>query len=177
MWFKWHAYLSLICVVLPIYIQHFFIYLQVQSDEFVSSAPMVSSMLDPRHKHLGFLTSTQKRRLMGLGLMGLGLMGLVLMGLGLMGPAVEISRAAIPEAGGDEVPANPCLTRMRGTQTLESWPLSPRSLLWHNSFRSTIPRNASLASKQKFRTFCGLHPYWLVESERNKVPKFPRLPS
>lgn len=34
--------------------------MQIQSDEFVSSAAIISSMLDPCHKHLGFLTPTQR---------------------------------------------------------------------------------------------------------------------
>ncbi|XP_074551363.1 E3 SUMO-protein ligase ZBED1-like [Halichoeres trimaculatus] len=34
--------------------------MNIQSDDFLSSAPMIASMLDPRHKHLGFLTSTQR---------------------------------------------------------------------------------------------------------------------
>ncbi|KAK0143929.1 Zinc finger BED domain-containing protein 1 [Merluccius polli] len=34
--------------------------MNVQSAEFVSSAPMLSAMLDPGHKHLGFLTPAQR---------------------------------------------------------------------------------------------------------------------
>ncbi|KAK5862874.1 hypothetical protein PBY51_018227 [Eleginops maclovinus] len=52
---------------------------------------MISSMLDPHHKHLGFLTSTQKMA--------------ANVKLVELGEAVEICRAAIPEAGGDEEPA------------------------------------------------------------------------
>lgn len=33
---------------------------QAQSDEFVSSVSMVATMLDPRHKHLGFLSPAQR---------------------------------------------------------------------------------------------------------------------
>ena len=63
--------------------------IQVQSDdEFVSFAPMISSMLDPRHKHLGFLTPTQ-RLAANAKLIELG-------------DTVETGRAAIPQAGGDE---------------------------------------------------------------------------
>jgi hypothetical protein len=51
---------------------------------------MISSMLDPHHKHLGFPNSTQKTAA-----------NVKLVDLG---EAVEIGRAAIPEAGGDEEP-------------------------------------------------------------------------
>ena len=52
---------------------------------------MISSMLDPHHKHLGFLTPAQKMA--------------AKVKLVELGEAVEIGRAAIPEAGGDEEPA------------------------------------------------------------------------
>ena len=49
---------------------------------------MISSMLDPRHKHLGFLTSTQKMAANAK--------------LVELGEAVETGRVAIQQAGGDE---------------------------------------------------------------------------
>ena len=49
---------------------------------------MISSMLDPRHKHPGFLTPTQRPAANAK--------------LVELGEAVETGRAAIPQAGGDE---------------------------------------------------------------------------
>ncbi|XP_030227714.1 zinc finger BED domain-containing protein 1-like [Gadus morhua] len=68
--------------------------MNVQSAEFVSSAPMLSAMLDPRHKHLSFLTPAQtvvaNAKLVELG------------------EAVETGQEAIEQAGGhaDEGSAN-----------------------------------------------------------------------
>ncbi|KAK0154196.1 Zinc finger BED domain-containing protein 1 [Merluccius polli] len=58
----------------------------VQSAEFVSSAPMLSAMLDPRHKHLGFLTPAQRV--------------VANMKLVELGEAVETGQEAIEQAGG-----------------------------------------------------------------------------
>ncbi|XP_055034115.2 E3 SUMO-protein ligase ZBED1-like [Misgurnus anguillicaudatus] len=55
-------------------------------DEFLSFAPMISSMLDPRHKHLGFLTPTQRLAANAK--------------LVELGEAVEANRAAVQPAGG-----------------------------------------------------------------------------
>ncbi|XP_059367736.1 E3 SUMO-protein ligase ZBED1-like [Carassius carassius] len=62
--------------------------MNIESGEFVSFAPMISSMLDPRHKHLGFLTPTQ-RLAANVKLVELG-------------EAVGTDRAAIQQAGGVE---------------------------------------------------------------------------
>ncbi|KAF1380241.1 hypothetical protein PFLUV_G00184790 [Perca fluviatilis] len=62
--------------------------LRCTTGELVSFAPMISSMLDPCHKHLGFLTPTQSLAANA--------------ELVALGEAVETGRAAIPQAGGDE---------------------------------------------------------------------------
>lgn len=64
------------------------IFIQIESGEIVSFAPMISSMLDPRHKHLGFLTPTQ-RLAANVKLVELG-------------EAVGTDRADIQQAGGVE---------------------------------------------------------------------------
>ncbi|XP_067266309.1 E3 SUMO-protein ligase ZBED1-like [Chanodichthys erythropterus] len=61
---------------------------KIESGEIVSFAPMISSMLDPRHKHLGFLTPTQ-RLAANVKLVELG-------------EAVGTDRADIQQAGGVE---------------------------------------------------------------------------
>ncbi|KAL2088061.1 hypothetical protein ACEWY4_016889 [Coilia grayii] len=63
-----------------------------RTNEFVSSASMISSMLDPRHKHLGFLSPAQ-RVVASAKLVNLA-------------EAVETSEVAIQQAGGDEVASN-----------------------------------------------------------------------
>ncbi|KAK0137429.1 Zinc finger BED domain-containing protein 1 [Merluccius polli] len=60
--------------------------MNLQSAECVSSAPMLSAMLDPRHKHLGFLTPAQ-RVVANAKLVELG-------------EAVETGQEAIEQAGG-----------------------------------------------------------------------------
>ncbi|XP_059210868.1 E3 SUMO-protein ligase ZBED1-like [Centropristis striata] len=69
--------------------------MKVQSDEFVSSAPMIASMLDPRHKHLSFLQPTQ-RVISNAKLVELG-------------EGIDAGQAANPRAGGNEAAlSDPC---------------------------------------------------------------------
>lgn len=66
------------------------LFIQVRSDEFVTSAPMIASMLDPRHKHLSFLSPTQK--------------AIANAKLVELGEAIDAGQAAIPQIGrGDTV--------------------------------------------------------------------------
>ena len=120
---------------------------------------MISSMLDPRHKHLGFLTSTQKMAASAK--------------LVELGAAVETGRAAIPQAGGDEATNqdSTCVIRHgRGQHKHWSRSLSVPAglcydttpwgelyhsmLVWHRSRTSELSEGAPPTP--------GLHPYRLV---------------
>ncbi|XP_073724310.1 E3 SUMO-protein ligase ZBED1-like [Misgurnus anguillicaudatus] len=106
----------------------------LSSNEFCVIRPKISSMLDPPHKHLGFLTPRQ-RLAANVKLVELE-------------EAMGTDRSAIQKAGGVEAALSDMDNGSADTEVTTS-----SHLLWHNSLGITIPLNVRLASKQNLRTF------------------------
>ncbi|XP_078134361.1 uncharacterized protein LOC144535668 [Sander vitreus] len=128
-------------------------------DEFVPFAPMISSMLDPRHKRLRFLTPTPRLAATAK--------------LVELGEAVETGRAAIPQAQGDEAALSDTDGGSANTGVAASQSAAMAQRLGeHYTTQCEAGIEAELQNfLRETPPTPGLHPHRLLERERNKVPR------